>query len=500
MKNIISVFVSILMVLTLCSASGCQQRTADESSQTTPSKPASEESSVTKPVAVSQDDTALLDRINNALSTLAESAKPSVVNVSTTTTVSMKENPLGDMFNDPFFRRFFGDQFGPHGGPRKYKSSALGSGVIVSPDGYILTNNHVVQNVDEIKVILPDKREFTGKLVGTDPQTDVAVVKIKAEGLPAIKIGDSGKLKVGEMVIAIGNPFGLGSTVTMGIVSAVGRSHVGIADYEDFIQTDAAVNPGNSGGALINTRGELVGINTAIFSTSGGNVGIGFAIPAAMAQSVMDSIIKHGKVVRGWLGVSIQDLTPDLSKHLDIKGQKGALVADVVKDSPAEQAGIKRGDLIVEFEGEAVEDTTTLRNMVAGKQPGTSVKVTIIRSGKEKNMSVKLGELPKSAAMEMQKGSYENVMKGVYVHDLSPAIRGSLGIPQHVSGVIVTNVEDDSSASVVLKRNDVIQEINRETIKNTKDYEKAVSGIGKEDSVLLLVYRNGGFIYITVSP
>jgi len=496
MKSIISGLVSIILVLAFYSVSGCQQRPAGESPRAVLSPEAS--APAVKTITEAQEDIALLDRINNALSAVSESAKQSVVNISTTTTISMKDHPLGDMFNDPFFRRFFGDQYGFHGGPRKYKSSALGSGVIVSEDGYILTNNHVVQNVDEIKVILPDKREFTGKLIGTDPQSDVAVIKIGAKGLPAVMIGDSGKLRVGEMVIAIGNPFGLGSTVTMGIVSAVGRSHVGIADYEDFIQTDAAVNPGNSGGALINIRGELVGINTAIFSTSGGNVGIGFAVPSAMARTVMDNIIKHGKVVRGWLGVNIQDLTPELSKHLDIKEKKGALVADVVKDSPAEKAGIKRGDLIVEFEGESVEDTTALRNMVSGRQPGTGVKVKIIRDGKEKSISVDLGELPKT--MVMQKSSYENVMKGVSVQDITPAIRESLGIPRNVTGVVITNVEGDSPATEALKQNDVIQEVNRKTINSVRDFETLVTGIKKDDSVLLLVYRDSGFIYITVNP
>jgi len=248
---------------------------------------------------ISHESINLLTKLSDALAEVAGAARPAVVNISTTSTVTMEDNPMGDMFNDPFFRHFFGDQFGHQGQKRKYKSSALGSGVIVSENGYILTNNHVVKGADEIKVILYDKREFKGRIIGTDPRTDLAVIKINAKGLPTLSLGDSGKLKTGDVVLAVGNPFGLNQTITMGIVSAVGRSNIGLADLEDFIQTDAAINPGNSGGALVNSRGELVGINTAIFSTSGGYMGIGFSVPSSMAKTVMDSIIKHGKVVRG---------------------------------------------------------------------------------------------------------------------------------------------------------------------------------------------------------
>ncbi|MBI5664018.1 MAG: DegQ family serine endoprotease [Nitrospirae bacterium] len=499
MGNLLSALTAAILILSLYSASGCKQQAGKEPVKPPVSKPAAEETKrVTTGAAISEEDAALLAKINGSLSSVSETVKPSVVNISTTTTVSMKESPFGDFYNDPFFRKFFGDQFGPHGGKKKFKTSALGSGVIVTADGYILTNNHVVQNVDEIKVILQDKREFTGKLIGTDPQTDLAIVKVKADGLPAIKIGDSGKLKVGELVIAVGNPFGLGNTITMGIVSAVGRSHVGIADYEDFIQTDAAINPGNSGGALVNVRAELVGINTAIFSTSGGNVGIGFAIPSSMAQKVMDSIIRHGKVVRGWLGVSIQDLTPELIKHFDIKEGKGALIADVVKGGPADKAGIRRGDLIAEFDGGPVEDATSLRNMVAGRPPGKTVTVKIIREGKEKTLSVNLGELPKTSVS--QKSEIGNVMEGVYVQDITPEIRKGLDIPNKVTGVIVTNIDEESPAAEVLKQNDVILEINRKSIFNVKDYETLVNRVKPEDSVLLLVYRTGGFIYVTINP
>ena len=274
---------------------------------------------------------------------------PAVVNISSTRTVKTQDmaNPFQ---NDPMFKRFFGDQFGGSMHPREFKQSSLGSGVIVDKDGYVLTNNHVIKDADEIKIKLSDKREFKGKIIGTDPKTDLAVVKIEAHNLPVLKLGDSDRMKVGETVLAVGTPFGLNQTVTSGIVSAVGRADVGIADYEDFIQTDAAINPGNSGGALVNIHGELIGINTAIFSTSGGYQGIGFAIPSNMARTVLDSLVKNGKVVRGWLGVSIQPVTADLAKQFGLKEETGVLVGDVTEDSPADKAGIKRGDVIVRIQ------------------------------------------------------------------------------------------------------------------------------------------------------
>ncbi|RMG73675.1 MAG: DegQ family serine endoprotease [Nitrospirae bacterium] len=446
---------------------------------------------------ISSSTTEFLERFNRSLSEVAETVKPSVVNISTTKTVTLRDNPFRDFFEDPFFRRFFGGE-NPFGHKRKYKSSSLGSGVIVTTDGYILTNNHVVKDADEIKVKLYDRREFDGKVIGTDPKTDIAVIKIDAKDLPAIKIGNSDRLRVGEVVLAIGNPFGLSHTITMGIVSAKGRSHVGITDYEDFIQTDAAINPGNSGGALVNIKGELVGINTAIFSTSGGYMGIGFAIPSNMARAVMNSIISYGKVIRGWLGVTIQDLTPELAKHFNIKETEGSLVTDVVEDSPADKAGFKRGDLIVEFDGKPVKDSTSLRNMVANTPPGKQVMVKVVREGEEKILTVVLGEYPEK--LEARRSYRDNVLRGVYVQNLTPELKERLDIPEKVEGVLVTNIEEDSPASEALRRNDVIQEINREEIKNTDDYDRVVSKIGRDESVLILVYRNGGYLYITINP
>jgi serine protease Do len=447
---------------------------------------------------ISQDSKKLLGSLSNALAEVAEVVRPAVVNISTTTTIPAQENPFGDMFNDPFFRRFFGDQFNHPGFNRKQKSSALGSGVIVSDKGYILTNNHVVKGADEIKVVLYDKREFKGKIVGTDSKTDLAVVKIDARDLPTVKMGSSSALKTGDIVLAIGNPFGLNQTITMGIVSAVGRSHIGLADFEDFIQTDAAINPGNSGGALVNSNGELVGINTAIFSTSGGYMGIGFAIPSDMATSVMDSIIKHGKVIRGWLGVSIQDLSPDLAKSFNIKEETGALVSGVMDNSPASKAGLKRGDLIIELDGKAVSDSTSLRNMVSALAPGTKIELKVIRNGGQEHITATLAESTEKATIK--KTEYKNILNGITVQDLTTSLRDKLDVPENLTGVVVTDVASDSPSHGLLQANDVIQEVNRRNIKSVQDYEQVVSKIKEKDGVLLLIYRQGGSIYLTIKP
>ncbi|MBF0317266.1 MAG: DegQ family serine endoprotease [Nitrospirae bacterium] len=456
--------------------------------------------SVAQSKEVTSHSKAILEQFSNALAEVTEVARPAVVNISTLKTVDMKDNPMGRFFEDPFFRRFFGDE-SPFHSPKKHESKALGSGVIVRDDGYILTNSHVVKDVDEIKVILHNKTEYKGKVIGTDSKSDLAVIKIDAKDLPTIKIGDSGKLKPGEIIIAIGNPFGLNQTVTMGIVSAVGRSDVGIADYEDFIQIDAAINPGNSGGALVSINGELVGINTAIFSTSGGYQGIGFAIPTNMAKTVMDSLMKKGKVVRGWLGVNIQPLTPELSKSFGISEKTGVLIADVVDGGPADKAGIKRGDIIVMLNGKESTSTRQLRNMVSSIDPETTVDVKIIREAKELVLSVKVGELPddKTAAMLPSAKESETKMRGIGVQNLTPAMRERFNIPAKVTGVIVTGVEEEGPAASVLRPGDIIGEVNRKRVGNVTDYETAISGIKKDDDVLVLVYRSGSFIYVTIS-
>jgi serine protease Do len=437
----------------------------------------------------------LLMKVDQATAEVVEAVKPTVVNISTTRTVKV-QGGVNPFFEDPFFRKFFGDQFRT---PKERKSFSLGSGVIVDPKGFILTANHVIQGADEIKVTLYDKREFTGKIVGTDAMTDIGVIKIDAENLPTIKMGDSSKLRVGDSVLAIGTPYGLSQTVTRGIVSAVGRANVGIADYEDFIQTDAAINPGNSGGALVNVRGELVGINTAIFSTSGGYQGIGFAVPTSMAKSVMESLMTKGKVIRGWLGVTIQSLTPELAEQFGIKEGKGVLVGDVSEGGPAEKAGIQRGDVIIKFEGKRIEEPYQLRNMVANTSPGDKANLTIIREDKTITKTVAIGELPAGMQKPSAGREYNNLLKGVTVQDITPEIAGNLNLPPKLKGVVVENIAGDSPASMILTQGDVIQEINRQKITNMKDYESVVSRIKPGGDILLLIFRGGTSLYITLS-
>ncbi|MBI4709586.1 MAG: DegQ family serine endoprotease [Nitrospirae bacterium] len=447
---------------------------------------------------ISKESVDILTKTGQAMADVAAAVKPAVVNVSTSRTIKIPQSDFAPFFNDPFFRRFFGDEFSQRRMPKEHKTASLGSGVIVSPDGYILTNNHVIKDADEIKVLLSDKREFKGTVKGVDPKTDLAVIKIEAANLPVAPWGDSDKLRVGEIVLAIGSPYGLNQTITMGIVSAVGRADVGIADYEDFIQTDAAINPGNSGGAMVNAKGELIGINTAIFSTSGGYQGIGFAIPSNMAKTVMDSLIKKGKVIRGWLGVTIQEVTPELAKQFDLKEGYGALVSDIIEKSPAEQAGIMRGDVIIEIEGKKVDEPDHLRNMVAGTPPGAEINLKVIREGKSKSITVTVGELP----AEMQKatgGEYNNVLKGVSVQDLTPEISRQLNIPSRIKGVVITDIAEGSPSEEHLKPEDVLVEINRKKIADVKAYENIVSKIKPKEDLLLTVFRNGATIYIPLS-
>jgi len=440
--------------------------------------------------------TEVLTKAGEAMAEIAEFVKPAIVNVSTIKTEKLSETQLNPMFNDPFFRRFFGDRFRRPEAPREHKSMSLGSGVIVSSDGYILTNTHVVKDADKIKVTLSDKREFAGKVIGNDPKTEISVIKIDATDLPTIPMGDSDQLKVGELVLAIGNPFGLNQTVTMGIVSAVGRANVGIAEYEDFIQTDAAINPGNSGGALINARGKLVGINTAIFSTTGGYQGIGFAIPSNMAKTVMKSLIEIGKVIRGWFGVSIQAITPELAQQFQLKQDYGTLVADVVEGSPAERAGIKRGDVIVEFDGKEIKEPFQLRNMVAGTKPGDTKEVKIIRDGKAMTLEVTIGELPSET--EKAPTAYDNALNGVEVQNLTPEIYRELNIPSKIRGVVVTNIESGSAAESTLIPGDVIIEIDRKAVTNTDEYENIVSQIKTGKIITVLIFRKGATLFVTI--
>ncbi len=446
---------------------------------------------------ISEDSVDFLSKTGKAMAEVSGAVKPAIVNISTTRTIRISGG-WDPFFDDPFFRRFFGDKFGHQGRPQERKSVGLGSGVIVSSDGYIITNYHVIKDADEIKVILSDRKEYTGKVIGSDPKTEIAVVKIDATGLATISWGDADKLEVGEVVLAIGNPYGLNQTVTMGIVSALGRAEVGIADYEDFIQTDAAINPGNSGGALVNVRGELVGINTAIYSTSGGYQGIGFAIPSNMAKSVMESLIKEGRVVRGWLGVSIQGITHELAKQFNLKEETGALVADVVENSPAEKAGLKRGDVIMEYDGKKIDKPYVLRNMVANSIPGGIYKLEVLRDNKKQTIKVTIGELPAEMKQPLT-GEYENVMKGIGVKDITQEMAKRLRIPERIKGVIINNIDQDSPAIGVLIQGDIIQEINRIKISDVEDYQKVVSEIKSDEDVLLLVFRRGSSFFISLS-
>ncbi|MDH4101579.1 MAG: DegQ family serine endoprotease [Nitrospirota bacterium] len=437
---------------------------------------------------------------------IAKFATPAVVNISTTKVYRDRQAP--SPFMDPFFKDFFGeDFFRRFQHPRQRKEQSLGSGVIVSADGYIVTNNHVVEKADEIRVLLADRREFKGKLVGADPKTDIAVIHIDDGSLPTLPLGDSERLQVGEYVLAIGNPFALSSTVTMGIVSAVGRANVGVADYEDFIQTDAAINPGNSGGALVNMRGELIGINTAIFSRSGGYQGIGFAVPANMVKSVMESLINKGKVVRGWLGVSIQEISPELAKQFKLKALRGALVADVIAGSPAEKAGIKQGDVITTLNGKEVDDVSQLRNNIARTAVGSRVKLGVLREGKEITIEVTIAELPKDIASRgevEQPQDEENDMdvlglSGLQVHALTPEIGQELGIRKGEKGVVVVEVMQESPAEAAgLRQGDVIQEVNRVRIDGLKSYRDQVKKIKNGDTVLLLISRAGSRLFVTI--
>src|SRR6204780_2882854 len=376
------------------------------------------------PIAITQNALPVsLGNFANGFSAVLKPALPAVVNISSSRVVKGGRNQMSPMFNDPFFRQFFGDQ--GQGEARPQREQSLGSGVIVSSDGTILTNNHVIDGATDIKVFLNDKREFQAKLIGTDPKTDIAVLKINASNLRTLPLGDSNQLQVGDLIFAIGDPFGVGETATMGIVSATGRGGFGIESYENFIQTDAAINPGNSGGAMIDIHGNLVGINTAILSHGGGmggeggNEGVGFAIPVSMAKPVMDQILTHGKVVRGYLGVHIQDLTPELARAFGLKQGGGVLVGDVAPNTPAANAGLKKGDVILQLNGETVDAPNQLQVQIAQFAPGTNVKLQIWRNGGTQDVSLKLAELDEHDDKQVSaEATGATLLEGIQVQDL----------------------------------------------------------------------------------
>jgi serine protease Do len=427
---------------------------------------------------------------------------PTVVNISSTKVVKEPTESDGGMPDD-LFRQFFGGNM--RGGPqmpqmpREQRERGLGSGVIVSPDGYILTNNHVVDGATDVKVTLSDNHEYKARVIGTDPKTDIAVLKIDAGNLQPIVVGDSSKIQIGDYALAVGNPFGVGKTVTMGIVSATGRSHLGIEDYEDFIQTDAPINPGNSGGALINDRGELIGINTAIIAHgSEGNQGIGFAVPVNLARTVMDEILKNGKVTRAYLGIVPQDVTPAIAKAFNANQTTGALVGDVSANSPAQKSGLQNGDIILELNGKPVSDANQLRMSISMMSPGTEVHLKVLRNGAASNFTVTLGELPtERAAAEKNANGTKSELSGISVEDMDAQTARQLGVPANTAGVVVTDISPSSpAADSGLQRGDVIQEVNRKPVHNTADFESAMRN--SKDQTLLLVNRQGSTMYVAV--
>lgn len=437
----------------------------------------------------------------NGYSSILGPALSAVVNISSSKVVKQQNNGQG-FFNDPFFRQFFGDQFGPGSQqPQTQREYSLGSGVIVNPDGYILTNNHVIDGATDVSVFTRDKKKYTAKIVGRDPRTDIAVLKIDATGLSSFTLGDSSNLKVGDIVFAIGDPFGIGETATMGIVSATGRALGGtIERYENFIQTDAAINPGNSGGALVDLHGDLIGVNTAILSGGGGNEGVGFAIPIDMARNVMQQIVDHGKVIRGHLGVMIQGVDPDMAKQFGLSQGGGALVGDVTPGSPAAKAGIQRGDVILELNGKPVTSQDELSVRISETPPGTPVHLKIFRNGQSQNVTVTLNQLTEKEEQAATGESAGAALTGVQVENLSQQDAQQLGLPATTQGVVVTQVDPSSQAAAAdLERGDVIQEVNRKPVRNMQQYREAMASAGNQ-AVLLLVNRAGTTHFIVVQP
>jgi serine protease Do len=427
---------------------------------------------------------------------LVERVKHGVVNVSSTKVVKRRQmpspfgpqGPFRDFFGDDFFERFFGQM------PRERKQHSLGSGFIIDPaKGFILTNNHVVANADEINVRLDNGKDYEGEVVGRDPKTDLALIRTKKrmDTTASAPLGDSDKVQVGEWVMAIGNPFGLERTVTVGIISAKGRV-IGAGPYDDFLQTDAAINPGNSGGPLFNMKGEVVGINTAIVASG---QGIGFAIPINLAREILPQLEK-GKVIRGWLGVSIQDVTPELAKSFNLKDTKGALVADVVKDAPAQKAGIERGDIVVSFDGKAITSAHELSRTVAGTAPNTKAKVEVIRSGKRQTLTVQVGTMPGEAEEETKVVASE---LGLSVQTLTPELADQFEWPREEKGVLITGVEPGSAAEDGgLRRGDLIKEMDHKAVQTVDEYRRQLQKAKQGEAILFLIKRGNQTFFVTV--
>ncbi len=448
----------------------------------------------------------LADQFSQLFETAARKVSPSVVPIFAEQVVAAS-NPFGgpndlfqQFFGDDFFRRFF--EMPSQGDQPKRTVRSLGSGVIVSEDGYVLTNNHVVSGAEKLTVVTDDGKKFTAKVIGTDPQTDVAVIKIDGKHLPTATLGNSDNVRVGQWVIAIGNPFRLLHSVTAGIISAKGRSSIGLADYEDFIQTDASINPGNSGGALADLDGSVIGINTAISSPSGGSAGVGFAIPIRMAQRVMTALIDKGKVSRGYLAILPQDIDENMAKAMHLDSTEGALVGDVISGGPADKAGVKRGDVIVEYQGKKIENSTDLRNRVAQTDPRTTVDMTLLRDGKKEHIKVKLAERPASRSEGMtgrkpaEPGKYEKL--GLEIQNLTPDIARQLGY-ENARGVVISNVLAGSPAEDAgLQRGDLIKEVDHKEITTVEEFDRAVSQSEKTGTALFLAQRGENTFFVAI--
>jgi len=454
--------------------------------------------------------------LHGGFSPIAKAVTPAVVTINVSSRTRPQRLPN---FLDPF-REFFGDPDQDEGTPRRrvipqprqegnerapLRPSGVGSGVIVSPDGYIITNNHVVENADKVEVELNDRRQFTAKVIGSDAPSDIAIIKIEATDLPTVPLGDSDKVEVGDIVLAIGNPLGIGQTVTMGIISAKGRrSPTGDnSTYEDFIQTDAAINRGNSGGALVNLRGELIGVPSQILSQTGGSIGIGFAIPTKMARNVMDQLIRTGKVRRGKLGIFVRDVSPALAKQFGFEGTRGAFVDDIEKGAPADQAGVKPGDIVTEFKGQRIEDSSQLRNSASQTAPGTAVKFKVWRDGKEVELTAKLAEVDmaendEQAAAPQSGTPSSGVLSGVRVENLTAEWAQRLNQPTSVRGVVVAEITPNSNAALSgLRRGDVITSVARETVTNVDEFNGAMKNADK-NSVLLRIRRGDRGFFVLI--